>query len=177
METRVRRATKPCNDKNNPCITRIEGPSKRNHTQENLKPHKQYTMFLQAYNLVGLGPRSDPLTLTTKEGRPGALEHVKITPYGRYLNVSWKPPAEPNGVISGYVLRITNGTNVTVSASTGVYLFKGLQPSTPYVVHINAKTSAGMGTTVSKVTKTTVIRGTWAFDSKPSIQYASYSHQ
>jgi hypothetical protein len=153
-------------------------------------------MFLQAYNLlrdvIQLGPRSDPLTLTTKEGRPRAPEHVKITPYGRYLNVSWKPPAEPNGVISGYVLRITNGTIVTVSGSTGVYLFKDLQPSTPYVVHINAKTSAGMGTTVSKVTKTTVIRGTWkihaenraslirgtwAFDSKPSIQYASYSHQ
>ena len=116
-------------------------------------------MFLQAYNLVGLGPKSHYLTLTTKEGKPGAPEDVKITAYGRYFNMSWKPPKEPNGVIIGYVLGIINGTNVTVSGSTRVYLFKDLKPSKEYVVYINAKTSAGLGSTVMEMRSTTLVRG------------------
>lgn len=116
-------------------------------------------MFLQAYNQVGLGPKSAPLRLTTKEGRPGPPSIAKTTPYGRYLNVTWKAPVEPNGIITGYVLRITNGTNITVDGDTRAYLFKDLEPSTKYVVYINAKTSAGVGETVSGEVLTTDVRG------------------
>ncbi|CAB3990725.1 contactin-4-like isoform X1 [Paramuricea clavata] len=157
-ETRVRRAASTCNAENNPCTTRIQNPATRNYTQQNLKPFKEYTMFLQANNSVGLGPKSDPLTLTTKEGRPGPPEHLKVTRYGRYLNMTWKPPAETNGVITGYVLSITNGTNITVDGNTRAYLFKDLEPLTAYGVSINARTSAGVGNTVSKTVITTEIR-------------------
>jgi hypothetical protein len=116
-------------------------------------------MFLQANNSVGLGPKSDPLTLTTKEGRPGPPEHLKVTRYGRYLNMTWKPPVETNGVITGYVLSITNGTNITVDKTARAYLFKNLKPLTDYVVNINAKTSAGVGDTEWKMVSTTETRG------------------
>ncbi len=116
-------------------------------------------MFLQARNRAGLGPESDPLTLKTMEGRPGPPEHVKVTPYGRYLNMTWKSPAEKNGVISEYVLRITNGTNVTVDGRTRVHLFKDLEPLSDYGVYIQARTSAGFGNEVFKMVSTTKIRG------------------
>lgn len=116
-------------------------------------------MFLQAYNLAGTGPSSNRLTLTTKEGRPGSPEHVKGTPYGRYLKLTWKPPREPNGVITGYVAGVTNGSNITLDGSARVYIFEDLKPSKDYEVYITAKTSAGPGDIVSKMVTTTEVRG------------------
>ena len=116
-------------------------------------------MFLQAYNRAGLGPKSELLTLTTKEGKPGPPQLLKIIRYGRYLRVAWKPPSEPNGIITDYLLRIVNGTNDTVDADTRMYWFEGLEPETDYAIYINAKTSAGVGETLSTYTSTTDVRG------------------
>ena len=121
-------------------------------------PFKEYTIFLQAYNRAGLGPKSEPLTLTTKEGKPGPPQFHKVTRYGRYLRVAWKPPSEPNGIIRDYLLRMVNGTTDTVDADTRMYWFEGLEPETDYVIHINAKTSAGVGETLSRYTSTTNVR-------------------
>jgi hypothetical protein len=73
--------------------------------------------------------------------------------------MTWKPPAEKNGVISEYILRITNGTNVTVDGRTRVHLFKDLEPLNDYGVYILARTSAGFGNEVFKMVRTTKIRG------------------
>ena len=116
-------------------------------------------MFLQAYNLAGLGPSSNRLTLTTEQGRPGKPEHVNDEPYGRYINLTWQPPSEPNGVITGYVVAITNGSNITLDGSARMYIFEDLKPLKDYVVSITAKTSAGPGTIVSKMVTTTEMRG------------------
>ena len=116
-------------------------------------------MFLQAYNLAGLGPSSNRLTLTTEQGRPGKPEHVNDKPYGRYINLTWQPPSEPNGVITGYVVGITNGSNITLDGSARMYIFEDLKPLKDYVVSITAKTSAGPGTIVSKMVTTTEMRG------------------
>lgn len=116
-------------------------------------------MYLQAYNGAGLGPKSNPLELKTKDGKPGPPDKVRVTPYGRYLNVTWQLPIEPNGVITGYKLKITNGTNITVDYDTTWYLFTDLESLKNYSVTINAKTSAGLGDTVSIMTSTTKVRG------------------
>ena len=116
-------------------------------------------MFLQAYNLAGLGPSSDRLTLTTKQDRPGPPEHITYMPYGRYFNLTWQPPSEPNGVITGYVVGITNGSNITLDGSARMYIFEDLKPLKDYVVSITAKTSAGPGNIVSKMVTTTKMRG------------------
>ena len=154
----MRRAKITCDDEKNPCKTRIENATTREYKQKDLKPHKDYTMFLQAYNLAGPGPKSNRLTLTTNEGRPGPPEHVKFTRYGRYINMTWKPPSEPNGVIIGYVAGITNGSNVTLDGSARTYIFKDLKPLTDYEASVSAKTSAGVGHTVSEMVTTTEMR-------------------
>ncbi|XP_028407908.1 contactin-3-like [Dendronephthya gigantea] len=158
IKTRVRRDNHNCTDEKKPCTTRISNITTRQYTLGNLKPHTSYTMYLQAYNGKGEGPKSNILNLNTKEGQPGAPDEVRVTSYGRYLNMTWKPPIEPNGVITGYILKVTNGTNITVSYYTTWYLFEDLEPLKDYDVRINAKNSAGVGSTVSMVVTTTEVR-------------------
>lgn len=73
--------------------------------------------------------------------------------------MSWKPPKEKNGIIVGYVIGIKDMKNVTVDGYTTAHLFTGLKPVQEYDVYIYAKTSAGMGDTVSEVVSTTNMRG------------------
>ncbi|XP_054706957.1 protein sidekick-like [Uloborus diversus] len=70
-----------------------------------LKKYTEYTIQILAFNPAGDGPRSAPQRVTTMEdipGPPGRLVFSDVTMTS--LNVSWNPPAEPNGVISGYLV-------------------------------------------------------------------------
>ncbi|GFS86545.1 protein sidekick [Nephila pilipes] len=70
-----------------------------------LKKYTEYSVQILAFNPAGDGPRSAPQYATTMEdipGPPGFLIFNDVTMTS--LNVSWSSPAEPNGVISGYLV-------------------------------------------------------------------------
>ncbi|KAG8182396.1 hypothetical protein JTE90_018287, partial [Oedothorax gibbosus] len=70
-----------------------------------LKKHTEYIIQVLAFNPAGDGPRSSPEYVTTMEDIPGvsgALVFIDVTMTS--LNVSWNPPAEPNGIITGYLV-------------------------------------------------------------------------
>ncbi|XP_046841103.1 fibronectin type III domain-containing protein-like [Xenia sp. Carnegie-2017] len=156
-KTRVKRAVSSCVGEKNACVTFIKNVMTTQYRQGDLQPFKNYTMYLQAYNQIGPGPKSNHIKVSTKEGKPGVVHDVSVTSYGRYLHVQWKPPIEANGIIVGYQLRI-NSSSFTVGSRVLEYLFNKLQPKTEYVVFITAETNAGSGEAVSTSARTTDMR-------------------
>ncbi|KFM81271.1 Protein sidekick, partial [Stegodyphus mimosarum] len=70
-----------------------------------LKKYTEYNIQILAFNPAGDGPRSSPLHVTTMEDIPGPPGHLVFSDVTMTsLNVSWSPPIEPNGEISGYLV-------------------------------------------------------------------------
>ncbi|XP_043473238.1 Down syndrome cell adhesion molecule-like protein Dscam2 isoform X4 [Leptopilina heterotoma] len=73
-----------------------------------LRPYTRYTLVVQAYNQVGSGPLSEPLTSQTLEDVPSTPpEDVRCAALtSQSLQVSWQPPpnSHSNGIIQGYKL-------------------------------------------------------------------------
>lgn len=62
------------------------------------------------------------------------------------VQVKWNPPAEPNGVISHYLVAWRMGEQYESSnTSDTVYNLTGLLPCTTYNITVNAATSKGNG--------------------------------
>ncbi|XP_076305612.1 sidekick cell adhesion molecule isoform X1 [Tachypleus tridentatus] len=84
-------------------------------TLVDLKKYTKYSVQILAFNPAGDGPRSPAALVKTKEdlpGPPGQLVFSDITMTS--LNVSWLPPQNPNGEITGYLV-----TYETVSDDKG----------------------------------------------------------
>ena len=70
------------------------------------------------------------------------------------VTVSWTRPSLPNGVITGYKVKVNSGTEVPVSNTSLSYTATGLTPYTVYVVAVKACTQPGCGA-VKTITVTT----------------------
>ncbi|XP_061122312.1 neurofascin isoform X4 [Syngnathus typhle] len=80
-----------------------------------LLPYSNYKMYMVVANGRYEGPPSNYVHFSTPEGVPSAPTSFRIRQ--RHLDsiyVDWEPPAEPNGIISGYSLKYQ-----TVNASRG----------------------------------------------------------
>ena len=85
---------------------------------------------------------------------PGAPASVTVLPYPTYLELSWSPPYEPNGVIVSYEVRWCDTGTVPTRAlgcysdvvnTTTEYRVEGLVPGKCYNVTVAANTSVGQG--------------------------------
>ncbi|BHF82456.1 hypothetical protein SprV_0802559400 [Sparganum proliferum] len=70
------------------------------------------------------------------------------------MDVSWCPPASPNGRLGNYSVSIDNGTTVTQEVEVLNAIFADLKPLTTYMVTVRAQNAAGYGSAAS-ITVTT----------------------
>ena len=60
------------------------------------------------------------------------------------ISISWDVPSIPNGIITVYEIRYTNGSG-TYNTTNTQYTIEGLLPNTLYTIEVRAYTSAGAG--------------------------------
>ncbi|XP_046841105.1 uncharacterized protein LOC124435204 [Xenia sp. Carnegie-2017] len=70
-KTRVKRAVSSCVGEKNACVTFIKNVMTTQYRQGDLQPFKNYTMYLQAYNQIGPGPKSNHIKVSTRKENPG----------------------------------------------------------------------------------------------------------
>lgn len=96
---------------------------------------------------------------------PGPPSLVIIYPFAKYILVTWKPPSEPNGIITDYQLGskdYDNGTDLSkvdvekqsVGEDARRKLLANQKPDSNYLVDLQARTGEGWGTSVIKEVKT-----------------------
>lgn len=100
---------------------------------------------------------------------PGPPSDVEVFPFAEYILVTWKPPKEPNGVITGYrvgsakyVGSQSQDVDVTleeVGASVRRFLLSDQEELSDYVIEIQAKTEPGWGESLRKTTSTVKMSG------------------
>lgn len=76
------------------------------------------------------------------------------------VTLSWEPPPleNQNGVIIGYIIRITSansGESQELQSTTATITISSLQPFTTYIIVVTAETSAGTGPYSSELMVTT----------------------
>ncbi|ETN71312.1 fibronectin type III domain protein [Necator americanus] len=65
----------------------------------------KWQVRIRTENDAGVSGWSNELELTTAEGAPGPVTDLNAIPTGpTSIEVSWRPPVNPNGVITGYTL-------------------------------------------------------------------------
>ncbi|KJE93164.1 hypothetical protein CAOG_03992 [Capsaspora owczarzaki ATCC 30864] len=124
--------------------------SRVSYNLTNLSPYKTYSMYTIASNLAG-STSSAITTIRTAEAAPQNVSAPVLIPISsRQIDIQFKDPAVPNGVVSGFVIR-RNGAEIFNSAppvptgSPPRYTFSDrmLEPYTSYTYVVYAKTSAG----------------------------------
>ncbi|XP_073976314.1 Down syndrome cell adhesion molecule 2 isoform X7 [Rhodnius prolixus] len=120
-----------------------------------LAKYTRYTVVVQAYNQVGRGPLSEPVSAQTLEDAPGAPpEALRCSALSsQSVQISWQPPPAPhcNGIIQGYKLiydthdpEIDIGMDVRKTTALTLIL-TGLRRFTNYTVQVLAFTRIGDG--------------------------------
>jgi hypothetical protein len=110
-----------------------------------LKGFTTYEITVAGQNSVGLGPLSDPLTVTTIEGtssQPINLTSTSVT--DTTIDLLWVEPECPNGVIEHYVV-MYNGVAVNTTDNSTMFTLPGLEPFTNYTIIVAARNGAGVG--------------------------------
>ncbi|CAG9838354.1 unnamed protein product [Diabrotica balteata] len=119
-----------------------------------LNKYTRYTIVVQAFNEVGAGPLSEPVTAQTMEDVPGPPADLKVVVSSpQSLKVSWLKPVEPNGVLTKYNLyrRSMDGrTEVdnarqTISSQNTIFEVKSVQSHIEYQFWVTASTRIGEG--------------------------------
>lgn len=121
-----------------------------------LSKYTQYSITVQAFNIKGDGPSSEPIIAHTLEDVPSAPPQLVQcnSLSAQNIQVSWQLPPKDNihGIIQGYKLLyeptnadieyIERETKITSSLNTVLH---GLQPFTNYSVQVLSFTRAGEG--------------------------------
>ncbi|CAB3233232.1 unnamed protein product [Arctia plantaginis] len=125
----------------------------------NLKPHSTYVFQVQACSDYAkkCGPLSDKMEAATLDGVPSMPINVTAVCNIDYLNLTWKPPLNPNAEIKGYTVEITGTSDFVdrygynkratfgplskflTNESTSIRVNE-LTPNTLYTVHVSAMT-------------------------------------
>lgn len=147
--------------------TDVKGRTTSETTVFDLKPYTSYTMAIKAFNSGGEGPASDEIDLSTLQDVPGRPADVKVFAFALYILITWKPPTEPNGIITNYQAGSAKYTGsepkdtpvemTQLAASKRRHLIGQQEELTNYVVEIRAKTEPGYGESVRIATRTVKI--------------------
>jgi len=100
---------------------------------------------------------------------PGPPSDIEVYPFAEYILVTWKPPEEPNGVITTYQVGSAEYTGsqfqdinvdmTEVGAGERRHLLSGQKELSDYVIEMRAKTAPGWGESVRKTTSTVKMSG------------------
>ncbi|KAL1007177.1 hypothetical protein UPYG_G00083050 [Umbra pygmaea] len=120
-----------------------------------LKPYTRYELAVQSNGLDVVGPFSNTVeesTLTDKPSSPPADVQLGAVNWSSVL-VSWRPPREPNGVITGYRMVYSSNlsqpehlwNNFSQHGSVLSAKITGLSSGTRYFFKMRASTEVGVG--------------------------------
>ncbi|XP_030646226.1 neuronal cell adhesion molecule a isoform X2 [Chanos chanos] len=141
-----------------------------------LHPYSLYKFNVRVLNGKGEGPPSSTEEIRTPEGVPGPPGFLRITdPNVDSLTVEWGPPPQPNGHLTGYILRYQpiNDTNelgpmeeMTLPANETSITLLNLKYSTRYKFYFCAQTNKGSGPTITEESVTVMDE---AFIQQPAV--------
>ncbi|KRX64845.1 Phosphatidylinositol phosphatase PTPRQ [Trichinella sp. T9] len=133
--------------------------------------HTSWEFQLQAANEAGKSPWSSVVTGKTQSSIPGPVLNVRSSSVGaNSVQLTWMPPAQPNGVISGYKISYqllskgqcedTPGRVVTLSSKEPRITLQGLHPNSRYKATVTAETTVpGEATSYEFVTDESIPSG------------------
>ncbi|XP_060775247.1 neural cell adhesion molecule L1-like protein isoform X2 [Neoarius graeffei] len=137
-------------------------PGDRNHALiPGLHPFSEYSLIVMVYNRRGNGPESHLVTFKTPEGVPDQAALFRATDVQKHaLTLSWSPPVEANGVLTGCVLQyqLINNTeevgplltvNIT-NPDTNKWHLRDLEPVSRYRFYLYYCTQMGCGPVTSE---------------------------
>ncbi|XP_064163524.1 netrin receptor DCC isoform X1 [Anguilla rostrata] len=131
-------------------------------TVSNLKPEATYSFRVLAYNELGPGESSQPVTVSTQPELqvPGPVENLQaeaVSPTS--IQISWDPPAYVNSPIQGYRIlwkETVAETEQVVEVNGQSYKLEGLKKFTEYSVRVLAYNRYGPGVTPEDLLLTTL---------------------
>uniref|UniRef100_A0A4W4G5K8 Protein-tyrosine-phosphatase n=1 Tax=Electrophorus electricus TaxID=8005 RepID=A0A4W4G5K8_ELEEL len=130
-------------------------------TLHNLKPYTLYNVTVRAYTQLGHGDQtSHTLQMLSGEDVPGSapydLVYESISP--SEVNVSWQPPAVPNGLIVYYSMEYWNATHtLNLSTQAPAALLSNLRKYALYRLSVQAATRVGVGNYTSDILNITTL--------------------
>ncbi|XP_077515347.1 uncharacterized protein LOC144125646 [Amblyomma americanum] len=134
-----------------------------NLTLQGLEPFQKYTMRVSAVNSAGDGPLSPRVSARTTEDVPGELEWLVVAEVNETsARLSWSPPEERNGVLTGYEVTViardgndTEGKDssplqaIVIGPGVEELLLHDLEAGRSYSVDVRATTSVGHGPAIT----------------------------
>lgn len=131
-----------------------------------LRPYSHYALTATVFNSKGEGPASETLSFKTHEGAPGPPMSLLLeSPGETMMTLQWTPPAQPNGILLGYLLQYQQIVETDdspmqeqiIDDHTATHLtLKGLDPHSPYRFYLRGRTSVGAGAPLIKQGATTL---------------------
>ncbi|XP_034027935.1 neural cell adhesion molecule L1.1-like isoform X2 [Thalassophryne amazonica] len=125
-----------------------------------LRLYSRYELSVTAFNSKGEGPRCQPEVFSTPEGAPGPPTSLRFeSPTEKSLILYWTPPAEPNGILLGYVLQYQQKVEsrdslvqmeIISDPSVNHFELDNLDPSSYYIFTLMARTAAGDGPPITE---------------------------
>ncbi|KAJ8265457.1 hypothetical protein COCON_G00145560 [Conger conger] len=133
-------------------------PNEETKLLEGLQPFSPYRVTVAVFNSKGEGPHSDPLAFYTLEGVPSKPTSLRLdSPSEREMTLHWTPPAQVNGILTGYQLQyheIGEGRDnhhvVKIDPTASHFSVGDLDPHSHYVFSLRGSTSAGEGDAIVK---------------------------
>ncbi|XP_015173426.1 PREDICTED: tyrosine-protein phosphatase Lar isoform X12 [Polistes dominula] len=135
-------------------FTEISGITTMYYHVRGLSPYTEYELYVIAVNLIGRGPPSAPVTVTTGETKPGtAPRKVQVRPLSSStMVIQWDEPETPNGQVTGYKVYYTMDPNQPMASwqhqmvdNSQLTTLSDLTPHTIYTIRVQALTSVGPG--------------------------------
>ncbi|CAG11076.1 unnamed protein product, partial [Tetraodon nigroviridis] len=122
---------------------------------EGLKPFTRYELAVQSNGADVAGPFSDTVEESTLPDRPSTPpEELQLNPLdSSSVLVSWRPPLEPNGIITGYFILYSGNLSqpddlwekLSQDGSITSVEVQGLSSGTHYFFKLGAATEVGPG--------------------------------
>uniref|UniRef100_A0A8L0DNW0 Neural cell adhesion molecule L1-like n=1 Tax=Oncorhynchus mykiss TaxID=8022 RepID=A0A8L0DNW0_ONCMY len=143
------------------------GPKEEKRVLGGLRPYSHYTLTVTVFNSKGEGPPSETLSFETDEGAPGPPMSLRLDSHaGTEMTLHWTPPAQPNGVLKGYLLQyqiVKSDSPMqveTIDDHKVTHLtLKQLDPHSRYRFYLRGRTSAGDGEPITREGATTLDGG------------------
>lgn len=131
-----------------------------------LRPYSHYALTASVFNSKGEGPLSESLPFMTEEGAPGRPMSLHLeSPAETEMTLRWTPPAQPNGILTGYLIQYqqivdSDDSPMQVESikdhSITQLTLVGLDPHSRYRFYLRGRTSAGEGEPIIRDGATTL---------------------
>ncbi|BHF82452.1 fibronectin [Sparganum proliferum] len=134
-------------------------PASNQYILTNLDPGVNYTVRVSADCVGSIAAITKEVQIAPEQHTPSAPQNLVVKVTSNSMDVSWSPPASPNGRLEAYTVTISDGTTVSQEVQGLNASFPNLRPLTKYTVTVKAKNAAGYGPAAS-ITVTTDPDGT-----------------